>query len=111
MRKKYIVRLTPGEESTRKLTRARILFKADEGWTDRVICVALDMSRSTVERTRCRFIEEGFESSLSQRNPRREYGRRLDGDAKTRLIALACTSAKRTRAVDSEATGRKTGHA
>ena len=102
MRKKYIVKLTveeeeqlrhlvsSGKERARKLTRARILLKADEGWTDRAICVALDVSRPTVERTRRRVVEEGFEASLSHRSPRRVYIRILDGDAEARLIALAC---------------------
>ena len=83
MRKKYIVKLTleekeqlrgllsSGKERVRKLTRARILLKANEGWTDRTICVALDVSRPTVERTRRRFVEEGIEASLSHRSPRR----------------------------------------
>ncbi len=63
MRKKYIVKLTveekerlrrllsSGKERVRKLTRSRILLKADEGWTDNAICTALDVSRPTVERT------------------------------------------------------------
>ena len=101
MRKRYIVKLTAeekeqlrllqssGKERVRKLTRARILLKADEGWTDRSICMALDVSRPTVERTRRRFVEEGFEASLCHRSPRRDYERRLDGDAEARLIALA----------------------
>lgn len=104
MRKKYIVKLTvdekeqlrgllsSGKERARKLTRARILIKADEEWTDKNICVALDVSRPTVERTRRRFVEEGFEASLSHRSPRRDYRRRLDGDAEARLIALTCSS-------------------
>ncbi len=102
-RKKYIVNLTSeerdrllrllssGKERARKLTRARIVIKADEGWTDKAIMAALDVSRPTVERTRRRFVEEGFESSLSHRSPRRDYERRLDGDAEARLIALACS--------------------
>jgi len=104
MRKKYIVKLTTeereqlrrllrsGKERVRKLTRARILLKADEAWTDRAICMALDVSRSTVERTRRRFVEEGFLASLSHRSPRRDYERRVDGDAEAHLIALACSS-------------------
>ncbi len=104
MRKKYIVKLTAkekeqlrmllssGKERVRKLTRARILLKANEGWTDRTICVALDVSRPTVERTRRRFVEEGFLASLCHRSPRRDYERRLDGDAEAHLIALACSS-------------------
>ncbi len=54
--------------------------------------MALDVSRPTVERTRRRFVEEGFEASLSHRSPRRDYERRLDGDAEARLIALTCSS-------------------
>jgi len=104
VRKKYNVKLTSeekeqlhrlvssGKERARKLTRARILVKADEGWTDMTICAALDVSRPTVERTRRRFIEEGFESSLTHRSPRRVYERRIDGDAEARLIALACSA-------------------
>jgi transposase len=104
VRKKYIVKLTSeekeelhrllssGKESARKLTRARILLKADEGWTDEAIRAALDVSRPTVERTRRRFVEEGFEASVSHRSPRRVYERRLDGDAEARLIALACSA-------------------
>ena len=104
MRKKYIVKLTAeekeqlrvllssGKERARKLTRARILLKADEGWTDKTITTALDVSRPTVERTRRRFVEDGFLASLSHRSPRRDYERRLDGDAEARLIALTCSS-------------------
>ena len=109
MRKKYIVKLTleekeqlrgllsSGKERVRKLTRARILLKANEGWTDRTICVALGVSRPTVERTRRRFVEEGIEASLSHRSPRRTYECRLDGDAEAYLIALACSSAPEGR--------------
>jgi len=31
----------------RTFTRARILLKADEGWTDQQICAAFDVSRNT----------------------------------------------------------------
>jgi len=104
VRKKYIVKLTveekeqlrglpsSGKEKVLKLTRARIVLKANEGWTDRSICVALDVSRPTVERTRRRFVEEGFLASLCHRSPRRTYECRLDGDAEAHLIALACSS-------------------
>ena len=109
MRKKYIVKLTAeetkrlrrllscGKDNARKLTRARILLKADEGWTDNEITSALDVSRPTVERVRRRFVKRGFEASLSHRSPRRDYERRLDGDAEARLIALACSAAPEGR--------------
>ena len=37
--------VSSGVESARKLTRARILLKASEGWTDEQIHQALDVSR------------------------------------------------------------------
>ena len=102
-RKKYIVKLTPeerdeletmlssGEERVRKLTRARILLKADEGWTDAAISQALDVGSTTVERIRRRFVEEGLKVALNRRPPTREYERLLDGKAEAHLIALACS--------------------
>lgn len=103
-KKKYIVNLTPeerreleqlissGTERARKLTRARILLKADEGWTDRAISEALDVGTATVERIRKRFVEWGGIVAIERRKPRRQYERKLDGDAEARLIALACSA-------------------
>lgn len=102
-KKKYVVTLTgeerrelealisSGAEKARKLTRARILLKADEGWTDKAISEALDVGRSTVERVRKRFVHTGLEA-INQRKPRRRYERKLDGHAEARLIALACSA-------------------
>jgi transposase len=104
MAKKYIVTLTKeerrrleqmlsgGEEKVRKLTRARILLKADEGWTDESISDALDVSISTIERTRRRFVQEGFEASLNRRRSTHRYERKIDGSAEAHLIALACSA-------------------
>lgn len=104
MANKYIVTLTQeerdslrqmlsaGKERARKLTRARILLKADENWTDEAIHQALDVSISTIERTRRRFVEEGLEAALNRRPSTRQYERKLDGNAEAHLIALACSS-------------------
>jgi transposase len=104
MAKKYIVTLTEeerqylqqmlsgGEERVRKLTRARILLKTDEGWTDETISEALDTSVSTIERTRRRFVEEGIEAALNRRRSTRRYERKLDGNAEAHLVALACSA-------------------
>jgi transposase len=103
MVKKYVVTLTEeeraylhglfssGKESVRRLTRARILLKADENWADKAICEAFDVSLATVERVRCRFVEEGLEAALNRRPTRRWYERKLDGKAEAHLIALACS--------------------
>ena len=44
--------VSSGESKARKLTQARILLKADEGWTDDQIVEALDVGRATVGRIR-----------------------------------------------------------
>lgn len=87
-----------GKAAAKKLTHARILFKADaaEGgpaWPDDRIAEALDVSTDTVGRVRRRFVEEGLEAALvrkKQARPSRE--RTLDGRAEARLIALACSA-------------------
>ena len=103
-RKKYIVTLTTderealealisaGTDSARKLTRARILLKADEDWSDRRISEALDVGTATVGRVRQRFVEWGGIQAIERRKPRRHYERKLDGDTEARLIALACSA-------------------
>jgi transposase len=104
MSKKYVVTLTEeerqylrqmlsgGEEKVRKLARARILLKANEGWTDEALGEALYSSVSTIERTRRRFVEEGLEAALNRRRSTRRYERKLDGNAEAHLVALACSA-------------------
>lgn len=91
-RQKLRQMLSGGEEKVRKLTRARILLKADEGWTDKAISEALDIGVSTIERTRRRFVREGFEAALNRRRSTRRYERKIDGNAEAHLIALACSA-------------------
>src|SRR5690348_12409279 len=108
MTKKHIVLLSQEEraELHRRISQgsapadvqihARILLKADQGtvapaWSDRAIAAALDVSVPTVERVRRRFAEEGREAALTRRAPRREYRRKLDGEAEAHLVALSCS--------------------
>src|SRR5215216_5226662 len=102
-KKKYLVTLTAEERSqlerllrggkaaTRKVTRARILLKAADGWPDQRIAQALNISRATVERTRQRFVEENL-AALDER-PRPGNKPKLDAKAEARLIAEACSTA------------------
>jgi hypothetical protein len=46
---------------------------------------------------RKQFVEEGFEAALERRRPRRQYRRKIDGDAEAHLIALACSEAPEGR--------------
>ena len=87
-----------GTERARKLTRARILLKADEGWKDEEICKALDVGRATVERVRKRFVLEGLAAGLNHRRSRRQYRCKVDGEQEARLIAVTCSKPPAGRA-------------
>jgi len=99
-RKLYFVELTDeeraelealvsaGNHSAQKLTRARILLKSDEGWSDPKIAEALDCGRATVQRTRERFSRERL-GAIERKKPNRIYACKLDGNAEAHLIALA----------------------
>ena len=106
-RKKYLVTLSEdesaqlehllhsGTHATRKVTRARILLKAAEGWEDSAIAAALSVGRATVERTRQRFVEEGL--GVLEERPRPGKQPKLDAKAQARLIAEACSAAPEGR--------------
>src|SRR5262252_5339709 len=99
-KKKYLVTLADderqalehllhsGTHATRKVTRARILLKAAEGWEDQTIAAALSVGRATVERLRQRFVAEGL-GALAD-HPRPGMLPKLNAKAEARLIAEAC---------------------
>jgi transposase len=87
--------LHSGTHATRKVTRARILLKAAEGWEDRTIAAARSIGRATVERLRQRFVAEGL-GALEER-PRLGTQPKLDEKAEARLIAEACSGAPEGR--------------
>lgn len=103
MGKKYIVDLkkdeqemlagmiASGTQRVRRVNHARILLKANEGWTDEKISEALDVSVPTIERVRQYFVEEGIEPALSPRKSRRKYSHLMDGVQEAHLLALACS--------------------
>ena len=116
MTKKYRVTLTGeereelerllarGKADVRKIKRAQVLLKADEteggpGWPDERIAEAVGVGRTTVERVRQRFVEDGLASALSPyRGGKRIYERKLDGAQEAHLIALACSAPPDQRA-------------
>src|SRR5215212_610824 len=76
---------------------ARILLKADQGpdgpgWTDAMICSALDVGMSTVARVRQAAVQHGLDAALHRKAPIRVYTRSLDGAAEAHLVALACST-------------------
>jgi transposase len=114
--KKYVVRLSEderhqlnemirkGKSSAQRLTKARILLKADvseagEGWSDSRIMEALETSATTVYRTRQQLVEEGFEAVLSRKQRTRPPVPPIfDGEKEAQLIALACSQPPKGRA-------------
>ena len=94
----YLIDLTSsGTESARKLTRARILLKADEGefgpaYADKEIKEAVEVSIPTIERTRKTFVLEGLTAALTPKKrlkpPRPQ---KFDGEKEAHLIALVCS--------------------
>jgi transposase len=85
-----------GQAPARKITRARILLKADCGpqgprWSNRQIHEALDVGESTVSRARHSFAQGGLEAALNRRaQPKRPQKRKLDGEQEAHLVALMC---------------------
>ena len=113
--KKYVVRLSDdereqlhtmiraGKHPAWRLTRARILLKADaaeggDGWSDSQIATALDISAATSARTRQQLVEEGFEAVLKRKHsPASARPRIFDGASEAKLIALACSEPPKGR--------------
>ena len=108
--KKYIVKLSQeerdslqemiscGKHSAKKILRARVLLKTDDGWPDQKIAEALEIHVITIERMRQQFVEEGFESFMTRSKSGRKYLRKLDGKQEAQLTAIACSPAPEGRA-------------
>lgn len=80
-----------GKTNGRKLTRARILLKADEQLADEEIAEAVGTSVATIERTRPRFVEAGL-GALDER-PRLGARPKLRAQGAAHVIAVACSPA------------------
>src|SRR5215218_6912880 len=86
-----------GTGAAQRLTRARVLLKADQGedgpaWPDARVADALDVAVNTVANTRQRFVEGGVAGALSRKPQcRPSKVRLLDGRAEAHLVALACS--------------------
>ena len=86
--------VSKGKSAARKQTHARVLLLCDESEgkrrADMEVASTLSVGRSTVERVRRRFVEEGLESALNPRKQLRFRRKALDGEAEARLLAVAC---------------------
>ncbi len=109
MNKRYPVHLTPeqvttlqqlihtGTRAARVQTRAHILLLAHQGERDTAIAAALFINPATVQRTRQRFVQAGYDAALTER-PRPGRPPRLTGDIEAHLCRLACSPAPPGRA-------------
>ena len=83
--------LSKGKSSARMLKRANILLMADcRKHQDKDIAETLNVSTSTLYRTKKRFVEEGLDEALNE-GARPGMPRKLDANQEALLIALACS--------------------
>jgi hypothetical protein len=97
--------ITAGQADARRLAHARILLRAEAAdggpaWPDGQVADALEVSTDTIQRIRHRFVELGLDAALDRKQRERPpRAIRLDGRAEARLIALACSTPPKGRAV------------
>ena len=89
--------VSKGHGPAYKITRARILLKADEGpkgpgWTDERIREALEVGNFMVEHARRAFVKESLEAALSRKKQERPPNQKFDGVKEAHLITLACSA-------------------
>jgi len=97
--------LKAGNAPALKLTRARILLKADQqdpgpAWADSQIAEALNVSMKTVFNVRRKSVEHGLVAALEQKKQENSSRRpKLDGKAEAKLVATCFGPAPRGRAM------------
>ena len=106
---RYVVTLTDNEVAelaalvaspktlSQKRKRAQILLASHRNIADETIAKTLPAGKSTIYRTKKRFVEEGLEASLNER-PRAGGQRKLTGKQQATLVALACSTPPQGRA-------------
>jgi transposase len=82
--------LSGGKHGARKLKRAQILLAADGGASDQQIVRSVGVGKSTVYRTKRRFVIGNLEAALSE-EPRPRAERKLSGRDEALLVATACS--------------------
>jgi len=82
--------LSGGKHAARKLKRAQVLLAAEAGVDDETIVKTVNVSGSTVYRTKRRFVEGNLEAALSE-EPRPGAERKLTGQEEALLVATACS--------------------
>jgi transposase len=84
--------LRRGTIPARVQTRARILDLLHRGQPPAAIAATLGLSTQTVFNIKRRYLNDGFEAAL-QDKPRSGKPRRISGEARAKITALACSQA------------------
>lgn len=79
-----------GKANARTLTRARVLLKCDQGWSNGEIAEALDISDQTIRNVRQRYETGGIEAVLTDKRQAHRRQALTDGQA-AHLIAVTCS--------------------
>src|SRR5215472_6310549 len=89
--------LSGGKHAARRLKRAQILLAADALASDEEIARSVGVGRSTVYRTKRRFVLGNLEAALNE-EPRPGASRKLSGKDEALLVATACSKPPEGRA-------------
>lgn len=79
-----------GHTGARTRTRAQVLLKLGDGWSDAAVMTALDVCRNTVKRVRTRFLDGGVDAVLTDKVQEHRH-QVLSGAQQAHLIAIACS--------------------
>jgi len=79
-----------GKASARTLTRARVLLKCDEGWSNGEITEAFEVSDQTIRNVRQRYGAGGVEAVLTDKRQECRRQALTDGQA-AHLMAITCS--------------------
>jgi len=90
--------VSKGSHTSQQYRTAYILLNCDQGeYGDKIpgrhISQVLKISERMIDRTKQRFVEEGFESCLERKPISRTKVKKVDGDLEAQLIALSCSKA------------------
>jgi transposase len=81
-----------GTARARTMTRARVLSKLAQGWSNPQVSSALDVSLATVIKIRRRYAEGGLAAALEER-PRPGQTPKLSAKQAAQITAIACSKA------------------
>jgi len=90
--------INKGRHTSQAFRSAYILLNCDKGdyaqnpsSTNEEISKFLRVGERTIDRTKKKFIEEGFDSVLQRHPSSQNYTKKMDGDLEAKLVTLCCS--------------------